>query len=440
MPVAPQGGTLDRTSSLYCLVPPELAELREELARALPENARFNVVLDRRRGERRAGSDRRGEDRPPPTGIDRRLAEDLEGRRFVERRALLAPVDEPPPLPPPVRPYADRLRFVLRDELRSRMEEVERVRALAEEWRERCREATHESVSHLIRGQTEGRHALAAAMATRDAYTWEHSAAVVWLALQVGKEMGLGEEAMPGLHDVALLHDIGKIAVPDSILRKGGPLSQTEWEVMREHPVMGARLLDSVDTLRHLAPAVRSEHERWDGRGYPDGMAGEQIPIESRIVFVCDAYHAMVSERPYRKSLSAAEARAELAANAGTQFWPEAARALLTVLERSNPRDLSQIAIPTQPSPTTRPSDRPQEFRAVQRTARAVDTEIRADVKQARSMAQRMQKQRDALRFALEGLLEATRKRGGYSPRAFLARVRAESVLRKIDSPPDSDD
>ena len=135
------------------------------------------------------------------------------------------------------------------------------------------------------------------------------------------------------MKQVALLHDIGKIALPDGILRKPGPLDDEEWETMRRHPVHGAEMVAEVPGLRHLAPMVRAEHERWDGNGYPDGLAGEEIPLASRITLVCDAYHAMTSDRPYRRALSAEDARAEVADGLGSQFCPTAGRALLATLD-----------------------------------------------------------------------------------------------------------
>ncbi|HEY8582497.1 MAG TPA: HD domain-containing phosphohydrolase, partial [Capillimicrobium sp.] len=137
------------------------------------------------------------------------------------------------------------------------------------------------------------------------------------------------------LADVALLHDIGKVGVPDAVLRKPGPLSDDEWRAMREHPAIGAAIVERVAQLAHLAPAIRAEHERWDGEGYPDGLAGESIPVASRIVLACDGYHAMVSERPYRRAMPRADALAELRRCAGTMFWPPAVEALIGVVGRS---------------------------------------------------------------------------------------------------------
>jgi hypothetical protein len=173
---------------------------------------------------------------------------------------------------------------------------------------------------------------LIAAVQARDAYTGDHSEAVVALALATAHRLGLSEAEVKEVEQVALLHDIGKIAIPDAILRKPGQLSHEEWQVMRTHPVSSERLIRSAPGLGHLAPAIRAEHERWDGCGYPDGLAGEEIPLASRITLACDAYHAMVSDRPYRAAMDEESARAEIAAGAGTQFCPTAARALLEAL------------------------------------------------------------------------------------------------------------
>lgn len=177
-------------------------------------------------------------------------------------------------------------------------------------------------------------HALLAALDAYDEYTGEHSEAVVALSASVAREMGLFEDEVGVVEQAALLHDIGKIGIPGSLVNKPGPLDAEEWAQMREHPVIGARLVGSVEGLSHLAPVIRAEHERWDGWGYPDGLKGEEIPLPSRIVFACDAYHAMVSDRPYRQAMGANEAMEEIERNSGSQFCPRTARALLTVLGR----------------------------------------------------------------------------------------------------------
>jgi len=177
--------------------------------------------------------------------------------------------------------------------------------------------------------------ALMQAIEARDSYTAEHSKAVVELAATVAEQLGLGEREGHDLARVALLHDIGKIAIPDSILRKPGPLDDQEWELMRKHPEYGSDLIERTPGVVHLAPAVRAEHERWDGEGYPDGLAGEEIPLASQIVFACDAYHAMVSDRPYRRGLGEDEARRRLRAGAGSQFNPAVVAAMLDALEQA---------------------------------------------------------------------------------------------------------
>jgi response regulator RpfG family c-di-GMP phosphodiesterase len=181
--------------------------------------------------------------------------------------------------------------------------------------------------------QAAGAKTLIAAVEARDAYTGEHSQAVVEHAVAVARRLGLSEEQVVDVSHVALLHDVGKIAIPDAILRKQGRLTEEEWGVMRTHPIASERLISNAEGLGHLAPAIRAEHEHWDGSGYPDALAGEEIPIASRITLTCDAYHAMTSDRPYRRALSPAAAREELARGSGTQFDPNVARALLEIVE-----------------------------------------------------------------------------------------------------------
>jgi HD-GYP domain-containing protein (c-di-GMP phosphodiesterase class II) len=174
--------------------------------------------------------------------------------------------------------------------------------------------------------------ALASALAERDRYTGDHSESVVDLAAKVGESLALGAEQIARLRTAALLHDIGKVGVPDEILHKPGPLDEREWEIMHQHPVIGERIIRAIPGMGAIARAVRHEHERWDGDGYPDGLSGEQIPIEARIILACDAYHAMVTDRPYRAAMSHPEAMAELTSNAGTQFDPQVTEALVGLL------------------------------------------------------------------------------------------------------------
>ena len=134
------------------------------------------------------------------------------------------------------------------------------------------------------------------------------------------------------MEQAALLHDIGKVGIPDDILHKARDLSDQEWHTMREHPVIGERIVRTIPGLGPVARIIRHEHERWDGSGYPDGLAGEDIPVGARIILACDAYHAMTSNRPYRQAMAHSDAVRELAEGAGSQFDPEVTEALIGCL------------------------------------------------------------------------------------------------------------
>ena len=163
-----------------------------------------------------------------------------------------------------------------------------------------------------------------------DAYTAAHIRGVAELAIGVAADLELTAEQRRLVEFGALLHDVGKIAIPNAIIQKPGPLSDIEWQVIKTHTIEGQRMLDRIGGLmRNVGEIVRSSHERYDGRGYPDGLAGVRIPIESRIVFCCDAYNAMTTDRVYRPALSQTEALAEMRANAGTQFDPDVVEALV---------------------------------------------------------------------------------------------------------------
>jgi HD-GYP domain-containing protein (c-di-GMP phosphodiesterase class II) len=174
--------------------------------------------------------------------------------------------------------------------------------------------------------------ALALTLGERDRYTGDHSDSVVELAAKVGEALALDAARISALRTAALLHDIGKVGVPDEILHKPGPLDEREQDLMREHPAIGERIIRAIPGMGAIARMVRHEHERWDGAGYPDGLSGDQIPVEARIILACDAYHAMTSDRPYRKALPHSQALAELTRNAGTQFDPAVVEALVGLL------------------------------------------------------------------------------------------------------------
>ncbi|CAN5131647.1 hypothetical protein BH24ACT23_BH24ACT23_10750 [soil metagenome] len=185
--------------------------------------------------------------------------------------------------------------------------------------------------------------ALAQALEERDQYTGEHSEFVVDLTERVAKELALDDEEIKEIRTAALLHDIGKVGIPDEILHKPGPLDDREWEIMRQHPAIGERIMRSIPGMGSIARIVRHEHERWDGGGYPDGIAGEQIPVAARIILACDAYHAMVSDRPYRKAMPHHAAMKELTENAGTQFDPQVVEALVGYLVGRRQAGLSTV-------------------------------------------------------------------------------------------------
>ena len=177
--------------------------------------------------------------------------------------------------------------------------------------------------------QRDAIEALAVALLERDRYTGEHSEAVIDMSGAVARNLGLNSVEVQRVKSAALLHDIGKVAIPDEILHKPGPLTDDEWKLMKEHPVIGERILRVLPGLGTVARIVRHEHERWDGDGYPDGLAGEEIPLGSRIIIAADTYHAITSERPYRAARSHSEAVEELTRCAGTQFDPNVTAALI---------------------------------------------------------------------------------------------------------------
>jgi HD-GYP domain-containing protein (c-di-GMP phosphodiesterase class II) len=168
-----------------------------------------------------------------------------------------------------------------------------------------------------------------------DAYTGSHSRGVVDLSLAVSDALGLTPRQRRNVEFGALLHDVGKIAVPKEIINKPGPLDDAEWEVMRQHTVEGEKMLQRVGgVLTEVGVIVRASHEEFDGSGYPDGLAGEEIPIEARIVSCCDAFSAMTTTRSYRKAMPLEKAIEELRANAGSQFDPRVVAVLIEILNK----------------------------------------------------------------------------------------------------------
>jgi HD-GYP domain-containing protein (c-di-GMP phosphodiesterase class II) len=168
-----------------------------------------------------------------------------------------------------------------------------------------------------------------------DTYTGTHSRNVLELSLAVADALGLDPETRREVEFTSLLHDIGKLHIPNSIIQKPGPLTAAERALIETHTIEGERILGQIGGfLGHVGSIVRACHERWDGGGYPDGLAGERIPVAARIVSCCDAYDAITSDRPYRRARSTAVALAELAAGSGSQFDPAVVGAVQAIVTR----------------------------------------------------------------------------------------------------------
>ena len=179
--------------------------------------------------------------------------------------------------------------------------------------------------------------ALARAVDERMAVQHEHSWKVAEYAVGIAERLGWNERDMELLQMAAILHDVGKVSIPDHVLRKPQPLSDREWEAIRQNPLRGAEMVSRIQGLETIVPWIRHSFERFDGSGYPDGLSGEAIPFACRILHVADAYDAMTSERPYRPSKSEEEARAELSSGSGTQFDPRCVEAFLAFLQAREP-------------------------------------------------------------------------------------------------------
>jgi putative nucleotidyltransferase with HDIG domain len=172
----------------------------------------------------------------------------------------------------------------------------------------------------------------------RDPYTAEHSEEVADLAQKIARDLGLPEDQIETIRAAALVHDIGKVSIPDTILNKPGPLDEPEWQLIKKHTLIGFDLLKNLEMYSEAAQLVKYEHERWDGSGYPEGLKGEQIPLGARIIHVADVYHALTSDRPYRESqgkpshYEPAEAVRIIRSESGRQFDPKVVEALVRVI------------------------------------------------------------------------------------------------------------
>jgi diguanylate cyclase (GGDEF)-like protein/putative nucleotidyltransferase with HDIG domain len=174
---------------------------------------------------------------------------------------------------------------------------------------------------------------LASAIDAKDRYTKNHSEEATIYAEALGRAYKLTDKQLELVKMAAKLHDLGKIGVPEHILRKAGPLDEEEWRIMREHPTLGAKILEPIESLAELVPIVQCHHERWNGSGYPAGLKGTRIPLEARLIAVIDSYHAIVSERPYKKAMPASYALDQLRNQAGTNFDPDLIEAFCSIVD-----------------------------------------------------------------------------------------------------------
>ncbi len=181
-------------------------------------------------------------------------------------------------------------------------------------------------------GGTEILHGLLRLQAIKSTGTAAHAARCAQYARALAEQLRLPADEVEAIRVAALLHDLGKIEIPDSILQKPSPLTEKEWQSMRQHPVLSHRALAQLGGFSDVLPLVRHHHERFDGSGYPDGLSGEDIPSGSRLILVIDAFDAMTSDRPYRRAVSVADAAKELVRCSGSQFDPRVVRAFLLIL------------------------------------------------------------------------------------------------------------
>lgn len=184
------------------------------------------------------------------------------------------------------------------------------------------------------------------ALDQKDHYTFGHSMRVAYFSLVVGRELGLDEEKMYELEMSSLFHDIGKIGIPDSVLNKPSRLDEAEFQIMKKHPEKSGEVLIGFEGMEHIAKNARHHHERFDGRGYPDGLKGEEIPLFARIILIADTFDAMTSTRPYRKGLPYQVAFEELRQFSGTQFDPVLAEAFISGLTKEESTNENTFYLP----------------------------------------------------------------------------------------------
>ncbi len=226
-------------------------------------------------------------------------------------------------------------------QLKNRTRELEDLKTQILGWNRRLEEKVIERTRDLEKAHEQLKEtyletvkALLEAMTAKDNYLSGHSHSVSRYARAIGEELGFSPDRVERLAQGCELHDLGKIAIPDAILLKRGPLTPEEFEIIKQHPRWGARILEPLTFMKDIMEMVLQEHERWDGSGYPNGLKGEQIRLEARIIAVADALDAMTSDRPYRNQVALEEAGHELWRCAGTQFDPKIVEACLRAIKK----------------------------------------------------------------------------------------------------------
>lgn len=233
--------------------------------------------------------------------------------------------------------------YILSLQLQYRTQELDELKGQVLEWNRRLEQRVSERTKLLEEAHKKIQDtylqtvtSLVEAMTAKDTYLYSHSHNVATNATVIAQELGFSKERMQRLQHGCELHDLGKIAVPDRILLKPGPLTDEEYDIIKLHPVWGARILGPLTFMRDITEMVHQEHERWDGNGYPLGLQGEQIRMEARIIAVADALDAMVCDRPYRQRITLEKACEEIERCSGTQFDPQVVEAFLQSFRKGN--------------------------------------------------------------------------------------------------------
>jgi putative nucleotidyltransferase with HDIG domain len=216
----------------------------------------------------------------------------------------------------------DRLRRQLAAAEREAADSARQLERYAADLRETFK-SERDRAQQLTRSYMATVRALSNAVEARDAYTGKHAERVTLFAIEIARELGLPAPDTPEVEFGFLLHDVGKLAIPDSILFKPGPLTTEERALMSRHTIVGAEIMRDIEFLAEASKVVRSHHERWDGNGYPDGLAGEQIPLNARVFAVADVFDALTTNRPYRAALSFEQARSMIEEESGSHFDPQ---------------------------------------------------------------------------------------------------------------------